>query len=188
MPREPLDEEAVIVLALDGSAEGIAQQNVPAPALRTTVRLKNQPSPSYAASGWTALVDEKRGTPNPFDGKWLGFEGDDFEAVMDLHSVKPVTGVVTGCLQAQGSLIFFPRAIEVWASADGTEFHPVGNIQIGEPTNDDAAVRKDFSIPLDGVTARFMKIRASNVGVCPAWHKGAGIKAWVFVDEIQIEE
>jgi len=25
------------------------------------------------------------------------------------------------------------------------------------------------------------------VGVCPEWHKGAGGKAWLFVDEIFVE-
>jgi len=28
---------------------------------------------------------------------------------------------------------------------------------------------------------------AKNRGVCPAWHPGAGQKAWLFVDEIAVE-
>ena len=30
-------------------------------------------------------------------------------------------------------------------------------------------------------------MKAQNVKVCPKWHKGAGGKAWLFVDEIVIE-
>jgi alpha-L-fucosidase len=39
-------------------------------------------------------------------------------------------------------------------------------------------------IPLNGVKARYVKLVAENVGICPAWHKGAGGDAWLFVDEI----
>ena len=34
--------------------------------------------------------------------------------------------------------------------------------------------------------ARYVKIAAKNLGVCPAWHPGAGGKAWLFMDEIII--
>jgi hypothetical protein len=37
------------------------------------------------------------------------------------------------------------------------------------------------------VPARYVRVRAKNVGVCPAWHPGAGGKAWIFVDEIIVE-
>jgi len=35
--------------------------------------------------------------------------------------------------------------------------------------------------------ARYIKIKAANIGKCPDWHKGAGGKAWLFVDEAVIE-
>ena len=35
--------------------------------------------------------------------------------------------------------------------------------------------------------ARFLKIRAKNVGYCPAGSPGEGEKAWLFVDEIIVE-
>jgi hypothetical protein len=35
--------------------------------------------------------------------------------------------------------------------------------------------------------ARFVRIKARNVGICPDWHPGAGGKAWLFVDEIVVE-
>ncbi|MCD6347789.1 MAG: hypothetical protein J7L96_10250, partial [Bacteroidales bacterium] len=36
-------------------------------------------------------------------------------------------------------------------------------------------------------TARYIRIKAKNRGVCPVWHKGAGGKAWLFADELIIE-
>jgi hypothetical protein len=32
----------------------------------------------------------------------------------------------------------------------------------------------------------YIRIHAKNIAVCPEWHKGAGGKAWLFVDEIMI--
>jgi len=37
-----------------------------------------------------------------------------------------------------------------------------------------------------GVNARYVRVKAVNMGKCPQWHKGAGNKAWLFADEISI--
>jgi hypothetical protein len=34
--------------------------------------------------------------------------------------------------------------------------------------------------------ARYIRVRARSVGVCPEWHAGAGGPAWVFADEIRV--
>ena len=188
LPPGSIDEGDVVVLTLDRSAEGIVPLEVQSHVLREAAKLSVPPSPTYAGRGAGSLVDKVRGTVTPSsDGAWLGFEKDDCEAVIDLHSSMPMSRVVVGSLQAQGVWIFLPRAIEVSVSVDGTAFTPAGRIDLGEPKNDETAVRKELEVPLSSVTARFVKVRVSNVGVCPAWHKGAGGKAWVFLDEIMIE-
>ena len=45
---------------------------------------------------------------------------------------------------------------------------------------------KPFATRFD-VKARFVRIWAKNIGLCPAWHPVAGGKAWVFVDEVVVE-
>jgi alpha-L-fucosidase len=192
LPREPVDEnDAVLVLNLDGSAEGLAALEVPRNAFKgmedVEITLMNPPGQAYAGNGVQSLVDNVRGSSEFQDGNWLGFEQEDCEAVIDLRSVRPITRVAVGCLQSQGSWIFFPKAIEVALSEDGTDFRPVGRIDTGEPKRGEEMLSRDFVISLESVTARFVKIRAANIGVCPPWHAGAGGKAWVFVDEIKIE-
>ena len=46
---------------------------------------------------------------------------------------------------------------------------------------------KDFMADYDNALVRYIKIKSTNVGVCPDWHKGAGGDAWLFVDEIIVE-
>jgi len=63
----------------------------------------------------------------------------------------------------------------------------VAKIETGEPKEDAEIRSNDFSASFDPLVARYLRIRAVNVGVCPTWHEGAGRKAWVLVDEIGVE-
>ena len=56
-------------------------------------------------------------------------------------------------------------------------------------TNKDIARELHISEPTvkSHMKAIFVKVKVSNVGVCPTWHNGAGGKAWVFLDEITIK-
>jgi len=44
-----------------------------------------------------------------------------------------------------------------------------------------------FGRQLKDVEARFVRLRATSIGVCPPWHPGAGENAWLFVDEIEVQ-
>jgi len=193
LPRTPVDEnDAVVVLELDGPAQGVAPLVVPENTFKgmvdADVRLAREPGSAYAAMGAPSLIDRIRGTADFHDGTWLGFEQDDCEAVIDLHSAKPVGKVTVGCLKAQGSWIFLPKALEVAVSDNGTDFRTIGKIDVEGPDRDEGVDTREFVIPCERATARFVKVRAVNIGVCPSWHKGAGGKAWVFVDEITVEQ
>jgi hypothetical protein len=50
-----------------------------------------------------------------------------------------------------------------------------------------AAAVKDISQDLSNVTARFVRVKAKNIGICPDWHMGRGDKAWLMIDEILVE-
>ena len=145
------------------------------------------PSLKYAAGGAGALTDGLTGSKNHDDGRWQGFEGTDLEAVVDLGQPRPVRNIATRCLQNINAWIFLPTSVEYAVSEDGRTFEIVAAL-----TNDvsprlaDVLV-KEFAAPLDGRTARFVRVRAKAVGLVPEWHHGAGGKAWLFVDELVIE-
>ena len=46
---------------------------------------------------------------------------------------------------------------------------------------------EDFAARLNGVKARYLKVVAKSIGVCPPGHPGAGGKAWIFADEIIVD-
>ncbi len=141
----------------------------------------------YTAGGTLALVDGRRGTDAYNDGRWLGFDGADCEVTFDFGSPRPVSGVSVGCLNDTGSWIFLPASAGLFASDDGDEFRPVrpASFDLMKLRN---SVRggQEFTITVEGLRARYLRVVVRNVGECPPDHSAAGKKAWLFIDEITI--
>ncbi len=151
------------------------------------VFLKSKASSRYPSRGALSLVDGLRGTPNHRDGKWMGFEGNDLEATIDFGKSRDIRKVTIGFIKAEKSWIFLPRSIEFSVSENGKSFRTVGltlknemKRLAGEGVNN---IPKEFK----GLRARYLKVKATNIGLCPEGHPGAGEKAWLFADEIIIE-
>jgi len=141
----------------------------------------------FNGDGDLTLADGMTGSTDLNDGRWLGFEGSDAEFVVELKTSRAIRAVRIGCLEDQNSWLFFPRAVDASVSPDGTTYGESvhADCQAAAPSN--TASRREFTVPLASGNARFIKIRVSGVGVCPSWHKGAGGKAWLFLDEVTVE-
>ena len=68
---------------------------------------------------------------------------------------------------------------------DGVDFFSIKKFQ-EETIADPAYTAKDFVSSFSERKARFVKVKAKNVGICPEWHPGSGNRGWLFVDEIVI--
>jgi hypothetical protein len=141
----------------------------------------------YAGGGDEALVDFNGGNANFHSGAWQGYEQHDLDAVVDLSEPRKVNRIAAGFLQVTGSWIFFPKAVEFSVSNDNANFRTVAVFTRETKPEERASEIKKFSQALSGVQARYVRVAAKNIGVCPAWHYAAGGKAWLFVDEIVIE-
>ncbi|MFO7617643.1 MAG: FN3 associated domain-containing protein, partial [Bacteroidales bacterium] len=144
-------------------------------------------SSRYPAGGNGALVNSLRGSINLSDGHWQGFDGNDLVAEIDLETEMPVSQVTIGTLQSIGSWVFFPTAVEVWTAGQGREFILNGRLENQKDNRNQQREIQDFILNFDTQSARYVRVVASNSGVCPPWHAGAGYKAWLFVDEIIVE-
>jgi predicted alpha-1,2-mannosidase len=152
-----------------------------------TILLMNRYSPKYTGGGYNALIDFQRGQSDFRLGAWQGYEQDDLRAVVDLGSVQRVKRVTLGCLQDIGSWIFFPVRVRVGLSADGIHFSAEKTLESALILRTEGTLLRDFVLTFDSADARYVRVHAENVGICPAWHRGAGGKAWLFADEIVIE-
>ncbi|MDX2250360.1 MAG: GH92 family glycosyl hydrolase [Bacteroidia bacterium] len=151
-----------------------------------TVSLKNQPHEHYPAGGGLSLIDGVNGSSNFHDGKWLGFEGNDLEAEIDLKESRPVKKIAIHLMENQGSWIFFPQEIQFYVSENGRDYNLVGKVMPEIVQKNGSAIRA-FSVDYNGKNISHLCIIARNTGIAPDWHSASGGKVWLFADEIEIE-
>lgn len=151
-----------------------------------TVSVQSVPNAQYTAGGHDALIDGRRGPEDWRTGSWQGYQAQDFVATLDLGSEQMFERVSVGFLQDMRSWIWMPRSVLFEASLDGVTWRALGSVTHDVPDRVDAIVREDLGVPTDGNPARFLRVRAVNYGVIPAWHPGAGGEAFLFVDEFYV--
>lgn len=175
-----------VSISTSGNSQSIARVYTFVQGIKTA-ELTTQPSSKYPGSGVSSLFDGLIGSSNYMNKQWMGFEGNDFEVTADLGELKPIKALGIDVLQLPGSWIFLPEKVEFFASTDGIKYTLLNTFYPSE-TDD---IRLDGPVMLarnfDNLTARFVRIKATNIGICPPTHPGEGQKAWLFVSEIEIE-
>ncbi|MBT7095138.1 MAG: glycoside hydrolase family 92 protein, partial [Bacteroidetes bacterium] len=150
------------------------------------IELHSQYTPQYSAGGEMAMIDMIRGARNFRTGAWQGYEGKDLSATIDLGFNQTIHRLALSCFQDQDYWIFMPESVEYELSLNGTDWTSVGVVENELSDKLQGAFIREFKLDV-WRTARYIRFKAKNKGICPIWHKGAGGKAWVFVDELIIE-
>ncbi|MBN2416864.1 PQQ-binding-like beta-propeller repeat protein [bacterium] len=151
------------------------------------VALQTEYSSRYSGGGAAALTDGLRGEASARHPAWQGYEGVDLRAIIDLGAVRTVREVDVSMLQHQESWIFLPDSVIIEVSVDGRVFTPAVSVANTVPRKTTGAFLHTVRAPLQNRDARYIRVRAVNIGRCPSWHAAAGETAWLFVDEIIIE-
>lgn len=145
------------------------------------------PSSKYPGLGVNSLFDGLVGSSNYKGKQWMGWEGENVDIDVDLGEERKIQTIGVDVLQLPASWIFLPASIEFYTSENGSAFHLAGTYNPADVDD----LRKDGTVLLarafEDLKARYLRIRISNVGICPEGHPGAGQKAWLFVSEIEIE-
>jgi hypothetical protein len=151
-----------------------------------TVNLFSKYNSQYTAGGPQGLVDGIRGDKNWRLGGWQGYQGQDFETIIDLGKEQKISEISAGFCQDVRSWIWMPTEVYFYTSKDGKKFKLAGKKthQIG---NDDYELTVSDLTLSTNTKARYLKIVARNFGTIPEWHLGAGGEAFIFVDEIWIK-
>jgi hexosaminidase len=140
----------------------------------------------YTGGGDGALNDGLRGTVNWREGNWQGFQGNDLEVVIDMEKVAPVRSVFITFLHQPESWIFMPDSVTFSLSSDGKRFHSINEYRNDVSLKQKGPAIKPYSHIFPDTPARYIKVRAKNVGICPSWHEGKGEHCWLFADEIVV--
>jgi predicted alpha-1,2-mannosidase len=152
-----------------------------------SIQIRARYNRQYTAGGDEGLIDGVRGGPNFAAGAWQGYQGQDFEAVIDLGHVQTVARLGAGFLQNVRSWIVMPTRVDFELSTDGRAYTPALSLTPSVAADNYEVVLKDLTGDVRPQPARFVRVKAYNFGKLPAWHAGAGGDAFIFIDEIIVE-
>jgi hypothetical protein len=161
-------------------------------ALEKPVEFLTTPNWKYPANGEKSLTDGFYGNEDHLFN-WVGYEGNDMEVVLDLLQPETVKKIEMNFLQNVFSWIFLPLNIEISISDDGNSFKTISTLTNETPATSEElaspifAFVKNFSASFENIETRYIKIKASNMNICPRWHPGYPLKGWIFVDELVVE-
>ena len=141
----------------------------------------------YAGENPQAITDGAYGGTN-FNANWLGFEGNDLEAIIDLESSTEISQISGDFLQTVNHLVFFPTDVKYYYSVDGENYVYLGKVNNRRPLTKQSKTTdiQSFNHSFSPVKARYIKIAANNMKTPPIWHHGAGLPSWIFVDEVLV--
>lgn len=144
----------------------------------------------YGKDADIALMDGKKGASGDWQNDWLGFEGVDMDATIELAVPTNISMVKVGVCHEPQSWIVWPKSVKVCFSKDGKEYSEWQRVDLPD---------FDPSDPMDGMgrvearamvserQAKFVRVKVENPGQLPKWHPYAGQKAWIMVDEVSVE-
>lgn len=150
------------------------------------VTLRVAPSKGYDFNGGPELTDGLSGNDNYKTGRWLGFQGKDVDAVIDLKEPTEFSRVAFNTNVVKGDWIMGAAGITVKVSDDGQTFKEVAAKTIPSLGKDDKDGLYPQEITFTPVKARYVEVIIKSDKL-PAWHGGAGNPAFLFVDEINIQ-
>ncbi len=147
------------------------------------IKLKTPPHSGYPGDGAITLTNGIQGDLNRHSNDWLGFNGDDLEAEIDLGQTEEISKISLDALDNSVAWIYPPQSIKVYLSDKGKPFKEVAALNSSEVKK----AGKVIVIPIPKQTARYIKVVVQNTTKIPDGQPGAGEKAWLFVDEIRAE-
>ncbi|WP_066401808.1 discoidin domain-containing protein [Flavisolibacter tropicus] len=148
------------------------------------ITIKRKPDEKYPGQGGAfGLVNGIYSNKGLSYSDWLGWIGDDLEATIDLGRTDKITSVKLHTIEQNGSWIYLPTAMNVYVSNDGKNFKQVGESATFES---DVLTTGFLTVSVPATTTRYVKIVVKNYGIIPDGNPGAGNKAWLFADEIQV--
>ena len=157
--------------------------------VRTTFSRK--PNTPYNVGTDTLLFDGLTGDVDDLSRGWLGFSGEAVVTTVELAKPVVAEGVVLRYAHSPALWAFAPDSVTVAFSADGATYTDAVTIATpfataAQEQNAPQLVELHVQPPQSAVG--FIRVTPHTIVRIPAWHRAKGLKPWMMMDEIQIEE
>lgn len=142
------------------------------------------PDKAYKGNGANTLKDNIKGDKNFRSGKWLGYQNNNLDVLLQFKQHTPVTSITLSSLVDVGRHIMPPVSIEVWGGNSASDMKLLHRMRPAQPAKEIPGYLEGFDCRFQPVTIKYIRVIARPLNVLPAWHRGKGSKAWIFADEI----
>lgn len=149
------------------------------------VTLLTTPSDRYTYDGAMMLTDGLKGDGVFGSGRWIGFDGTDMVAAIDLGAMTEISSVSLGVCVNTADGVFDARKIEVYVSGNGRRYEKIAEKDYPQAEAETKAVNRHF-LSFPQTKARYVKVKAVSEKSIPEWNWLSGSKAFIFVDEIEV--
>lgn len=147
------------------------------------ILLQQQPSLQYKNKGAQMLVDGLYGGQLYSDGRWMGFKGNDIDAIIDLGEPTEVSHAAVNLNIDTPNYIMNGVKLTVYASDDGNKFTEIASREIPETSEGTPLQIKTEAIDFQPTVAKYFRVVLKNAPL-PDWHRAKGEEAFLFTDEI----
>jgi len=147
---------------------------------------KTEPAKSYSANKETALMDNKIGAVGNWGENWIGFQGDDMDATIELSKPMDFNRVFVGYAIHPDAWVLSPKAIWISTSTDGINFSDPVQASFPDFVGKNG-VRAEARAIINASDVKYINVKVENYGVLPEKHAYAGEKAWIMIDEVRIQ-
>jgi hypothetical protein len=150
-----------------------------------------KPSTPFNVGTDTILFDGETGSADDLSHGWLGFSAGGVETTVTLSKPIDVEYVTLRFAHVPDNWAFAPMRVAVLLSSDGINF--TDTVSVGAPF-DPASKNESYPhevvliVPVNKPAVTALKIDAVAIPSIPAWHRAKGLKPWILMDEIMVEE
>lgn len=150
------------------------------------ITLKEEATKNYPGDGAFTLVNgviNEKGFSRTKE--FLGFSGTDCEALIDLGAIQEINSIVVHTFSRITSWIWKPQSTEAFGSTDGKTWNSLKMTDdFVQSTSGNG--KGTMTLVFKQKPVQFVKVVVKNWGTIPDGNAGAGKKAWLFVDEIEV--
>lgn len=150
------------------------------------ITLLTKPTARFTYDGAPMLADGLHGGENYNSGRWMGFQQEPLEAVIDLLEATEISQLAIRTNVKTGDWVFDAQAIKIESSEDNTSYKIVKEETINDKHTTHWQNIESHNVQFAPVLARYFKITVYPVSPIPAWHGAKGKKGYLFVDEISL--
>lgn len=153
-----------------------------------TVTYNSPYAEAYSGGGNNALTDNLFALKRVDHKAWQGFEKENLDLVINLGYPQNVSSLTLRFFQHMGSTsVMLPQTVTIHTSLDGRNYKQVAQITIEPETTFDAIIQ-EIKATVPPQQAQWIRIQATNIGTLPQNHPRKGANAWIFIDEIIVNQ